>query len=155
MTGHPGVDVRPALRCGRSAVRPEPNPATGEEPREGCHSGGLTRVHCGGEEDLLRSAHRPAFQLASELAFRSVAAPAISTGVCGPPAAAGGRHRRDRGEASPVRGARPESGGVRAVPKNITTRGHSYLAADTSWSCPFRHGFPPSRRPCRRPRISL
>ncbi|MHB1500698.1 MAG: PIN domain-containing protein, partial [Candidatus Dormibacteria bacterium] len=42
-----------------------------------------------------------------------------------------------------------------AVPKKITTRGHSYLAADTSWSCPVRHGFPPSRRPCRRPRISL
>ncbi len=32
------VDIRPALRRWRSALRPEPNPATGEEPREGCHS---------------------------------------------------------------------------------------------------------------------
>ncbi len=29
----------------RSAVRPEPNPVMGEEPREGCHSSGLTRLH--------------------------------------------------------------------------------------------------------------
>ncbi len=36
--GTGGVDVRPALRRGRFAARPEPNPAMGEEPREGCHS---------------------------------------------------------------------------------------------------------------------
>ncbi len=43
------------------------------------HGGG------GGEEELLRSAYRSAFQLASELGCRSVAAPAISTGVYGFP----------------------------------------------------------------------
>ncbi len=53
--GTGGVNVRPALRRGRFAVRPEPNPAMGEEPREGCQSCGLTRVHSTATEPLTPS----------------------------------------------------------------------------------------------------